>query len=145
MIKEELFKEENIGLLSPYSFEFVNHLIGQLGYSQDQYDDTNVKEEVLKVLKLLFELKILRVFDWMNNPELNNKIMSAEDTIKHIDDKWFVGIKYPDFYDIVMIGTQDWYINNLELLGMSHTTNWNTFVKEKIGNLELWIENNRPK
>jgi hypothetical protein len=28
---------------------------------------------------------------------------------------------------------------------MTPTTNWETFVKEKIGNLEKWIEDNRPK
>ena len=146
MIKrKDLFKKEYIGLLCPHSFEFLNHLIGQLGYSQEQYDNLKVKQNVLNVIKLLFDLGILTVHDWVNNKDLNNENLTSVDIINKIDDLWVKGIKYPDFYNIILFGTSGWYVKKLENLGMTPTTNWETFVKDKIGNLEKWIEDNRPK
>ena len=61
------------------------------------------------------------------------------------DKIWFEGAKFPDLYGMVIFGTQKWYTEALEKKGMTNTTNWKLFVKNKIGNLEQWIEDNRPK
>ncbi len=45
---------------------------------------------------------------------------------------------------MVIFGSQKWYIKKLENLGLTHTTDWEWFVENKIGNLEDWIKKNRP-
>ncbi len=143
--KKDLFKKENINLLCPYSFEFLNHLIGQLGYNQESYDDLNVKQNVLNTLNYIFDLEILEVYDWINNPQLKNQDMSYKEIVSAIDDLWVKGIEYPDFYGIVLFGPKGWYVKKLEKMGMTHTTDWQNFIEDKIGDLEKWIEKNKPK
>ena len=46
---------------------------------------------------------------------------------------------------MVMFKHKDWYVDALEKKGLTSTTDWKTFVKEKIGDLEKWIEDNRPQ
>ena len=53
--------------------------------------------------------------------------------------------KDPNFYGMVTFGSKKWYVNKLEEQGLTDTTDWETFVKNKIGDLEQWIEENRPK
>ena len=53
---------------------------------------------------------------------------------------WFENAIFPDFYGIVMFGNEKWYTDKLEDLGLTQTTNWENFVKTKIGDLEKWIE-----
>lgn len=138
------FNKEKIGLFCPGSFEFINHLIGQLGYSQDDYDNENVKESILKFLEFLFELDIIKIYSLEYGYKPNQGSLSKKEALDYINLKWKKNFEYQDFYNLVLIGPQDWYIQKLEALGMTPTTNWITFVEEKIVNLEQWIEENKP-
>lgn len=142
--KQDLFKNEYLGLLDPYSFEFLNHLIGLLGFSKTEYNDLKVKRNVLNVLKYMFELDIIQIKSWMNNSFKDDFNMSIEETLNKIDSLWQRNMDFPDFYTIAYFETKEWYVNKIEDLGMTQTTDWKTFVKENIGNLEEWIEINRP-
>jgi len=142
--KNSLFKKEYIDIFSPYSFEFLNIFIGQLGFFQKDYDEPKVKETVLSVLKFMFELDIIKINNWMNHKYANDYKMSSIEIIEKIDSLWFKGIQYPDFYGIAYFEMKEWYISKLEQLGMTPTTDWKIFVEEKIGgDLEKWIKENK--
>ena len=145
MTKNELFKKENIGLTCPETFEFLSEMIGILGYSI--YDSEEVRKEVFETLKILFELDILKIYKWYSRPELNNQQLTIEETLNHIDRIWFKKAEYPDFYNMMMFSGSDWYVKKTKSLGLTMTTNWEWFVENKIrdGDLEKWIEENRPK
>ena len=147
MIKN-IFKK-NINLFAPFSNEYLFDYIYLLGYTDKDlkkscgYDE--IKAETLWILEKLLNLKIIYIYTWCNNSHLNGKVMSSKEILKQIDSLWFKGAEYPDFYEMVMFGTQEWYTDKLWKMGMNHTTNWETFVKNNIGDLEQWIEENRPK
>ena len=145
MIDKDVFKGKNINLFSPYSNELLYDYIYSLEYTDEASKDWKARHVVLSVLKTLFELDVIYVYKWYNQPELKNKKLTINETIIKIDDIWFENAIYPDFYNMVMFGSQKWYVDALEKIGMTHTTNWENFVKEKIGDLEQWIERNRPK
>lgn len=143
-----IFKE-NVNLFAPYSNEYLFDFIYLLDYSDNDLKSVQqgkkIKFEVIDVIKKLLDLKIILIYSWCNNPELNNKNLTIEETIFHIETIWFNGATFPDFYGMVMFGTQKWYADKLWEIGMTHTTNWESFVNEKIGDLEEWIEKNKPK
>lgn len=147
MIKNIFTK--NLNLLAPCSNEYLFNYIYLLGYTDEDLRNSqnynNIKYEVIEVLKQLFIIEVIEVQNWCNNSELNNKYLTIEDTIKNIDKIWFEGATFPDFYQMVLFGTPKWYTDKLWELGITHTTNWENFVSDKIGDLKQWIEDNKPK
>lgn len=144
MTKKELFEPKNIYLTSP-SIELLPEIIGMLGYSAKQYDDKKTRDDVLSTLKILFELNIIYVYKWLNNPDLNEKKMSIDEILSTINRLWFKGAQYPDIYVIVMFGPQKWYVDKLRKVGLTDTTDWKWFVDNNIGDLEKWIKKNDLK
>ena len=145
MIRKYIFYEENISLFAPSSNEFLYNFIYQLGYKDEDANDWKARFIVLSVIKELFELRVLSVHSWCNDEKLNNENLSIDEIINRIDYLWKKNTKYPDYYNMLVFGTQKWYIDKLRSLGMTNTTDWNSFVEKKIGNLEKWIELNKPK
>lgn len=137
--------KENLSYFCPYSFEFINHLIGLLGYSQNKYDEINTREKVFEVLTELFNLNIIYVFSWFDKPELEEKKMNVSEILKEIDKAWFFGAKYPDFYSMIMFGYSKWYVDALTELGFDNTVNWKIFVQENIGDIKEWAKEKQPK
>lgn len=144
MRSQEIFNE-HINLLSPYPFEYIHELLGLLGYSSKQYNTFKAKRDTLETLAVLLDLEMLKVCDWVKEPELNQKKMSKTEVMLYICLFWSEKVEFDHFYDTTLFGTQKWYLEKLEKLGMTHSTNWEAFVRDKIGDLEEWIENNRPK
>jgi hypothetical protein len=145
MIKNEIFNKEFRGLLCPYSFEFLNNLLGLLNYSYNRYDDDKTREEILSILRVLFELRVLYVYKWFAKPELDKINLTIDETLEHIDKIWFKGAKYPDFYGMLIFGNKDWYVEKLKEKGLTETIDWEWFLDNQIPDLEKWIEENRPK
>ncbi len=71
-------------------------------------------------------------------------MISNEEIIRHLNKVWFEGADFEHFYGMPMFKYKDWYLNALKKEGLTPYTYWRTFVKEKIGDLEKWIEENRP-
>jgi len=145
MTKKELFTTKNSGILCPHAFEFVSFLLGFLGFSEEEYDTPEARNEVLTTLHLLLELDVLAVQTWFAKPELDEKSLSVDEMIKFIDEIWFRGARFPDFYDMVLFTSTDWYEQKLRELGLTYTTDWHFFLDNVIGDLEKWIKENRPK
>ena len=142
MRKEDIYK--NVNLFAPHSFEYIHMLLNQLKYTSKEYDKKSVREDAIDALKLLFEIEILSIYQWVNNSELNKTKLSKLEILSKIESLWLTRSRQDDFYDIVIFGSQEWYIEELKDLGLTHTTDWKWFVENKIGNLEDWIKKNRP-
>ncbi|WP_299066126.1 hypothetical protein [uncultured Polaribacter sp.] len=131
-----------------YSFAIIPEIVEYLPhlFHIEKHEDTSIlKERTLNILKKVLELDILKVSEWIAKPELNDKFLTTNEIIKYIDEIWFENAQFPDFYAMVIFESTDWYKSKMNKLGLTPTTNWDLFVKNKIGNLEKWIKENKPK
>tara|TARA_R110000868_G_C10905294_1_gene764578 strand:+ start:398 stop:712 length:315 start_codon:yes stop_codon:yes gene_type:complete len=91
---------------------------------------------------------IIYVLDsnWMENKEYNKTDLSNQSIISIINEKWLPNISDEEFYNLVWFKFQDWYTTKLSKKGLTYySINWNEFINEKIGDLEQWIQHNKPK
>ncbi len=140
---------ENINIFEEkYSFAVCSEIVEYLPhlFHLEKHEDKSIlKERTLHILKKVLDLDILKVYEWLAKPELNGKFLSTDEIIESIDEIWFEGAEFPDFYAMVIFESTKWYKTKLNALGLTHTTNWDWFIKNKIGNLEKWIDENRSK
>jgi hypothetical protein len=143
---KELFKFKNIQLFNPYDgVEFIYSILQGLGYCNNNFKSKKGRKEGLEVIEKLFELELIEIFSWGKYVDkLKSKELSNSEKMKFIEELWFIEADYPDFLNMPMFKFKKWYIKNLEKHGFNHFTNWEWFVKNKIGDLEKFIENNRP-
>jgi hypothetical protein len=147
MSKLDIFYSRYINLFLPNDgVEFLFNIINELGYNVDKPLSVKERENILFVIDQLFKLDLIYVFHWgKNHNEMKNKKYTIVETLNHINTMWFEKAYYPDYYGMIMFGHKKWYTDKLENLGLTETTNWEQFVKNKIGDLEKWIEENKPK
>jgi len=55
------------------------------------------------------------------------------------------GADFSDFNSMPMFKHKDWYLNALKEKGLTHTTNWECFVENEIGDFKQWIMKNKPR
>ena len=141
---KELFSEKYINLFIPGDgVEFIYSILQNSGITDFASSKSRVKG--LEIISTLFSMELIEVFHWGEEHEvLKNKNLSKAETLDYIEKVWFVGADFPDFYAMPMFNFKDWYVQNLEKMGLDHYTDWEWFVRNKIGNLEKWIEENRP-
>lgn len=147
MEKINLFNKKYINLFcyGGDGIEFFQSIMFSLGYSYKELSSLKVKKDTLYVIEELLKLKLIEVFLWgEKHSEMKDKEYSIEEILKYINSIWFDEADYPDFYGMVMFKHKEWYTHKLEKLGMTHTTDWKWFVENKIGNLEKWIQENKP-
>lgn len=145
-MKINIFDKSSIGLFSPYSgIESIDSILREIGHSKD-FTTKKARREGLLVLNELFDLELIDVFHW-GSYEKELKDIELPNSIKMIliQELWFIGADFVDLTNTPMFKYKDWYITKLEKLGMSHTTDWENFVKNKIGSIEKWIMENKPK
>lgn len=125
--------------------EFIHSIIESLGYGIRDYKSSEVREETLEAISQLLELKMLEVYRWeANQEEPNDRKLSDKEILNKVEQQWFIGADYVDFLGMVMFGHPSWYVDKLNELGFTPTTDWKWFVKHKIGDLEKWIKDNKP-
>ncbi|PIB31347.1 hypothetical protein BFP77_01905 [Maribacter sp. 4U21] len=141
MTNKELF--DNIHLFMPDGVEFIHDILENIGHISFRTEE--VKRDGLEIIRKLLELNLIEVFHWGEHHKIiYNLDFTLEQTVKYVDNIWFIGADVSDFYGMVMFKYKDWYLQALEKEGLTHTTYWKVFVQEKIGDLEKWIEKNRP-
>ncbi len=147
MTKRELFDKKDKDLFHPEGIELISTILFALGYTYDNISSKEAREEGIALLKLLLDLDLIEVFHWGKlNEKLKDTSLSKKEILKHIEELWFKGANIQDFYGMIIFKYKDWYINALKREGLRFRgMNWKTFVKNKIGDLERWIEENRPK
>ncbi|MDY7395713.1 hypothetical protein UMM65_10700 [Aureibaculum sp. 2210JD6-5] len=147
MMKEvNIFDKKNIFLLEPYDgIEFIYSVLQNIGHYSD-FTTLKARRDGLKVINQLFVLDLIEIFHWGKyQRELNDKKLSIFEIMMYIQELWFIGANFENFHNMPMFKYKNWYISELEKLGMTHTTDWEEFVKNKIGDLEKWIKENKPK
>ncbi|MEW2922282.1 hypothetical protein AB1A65_12485 [Muricauda sp. ANG21] len=92
-------------------------------------------------------MDIIHVIHWGEHHDLIKKLnLDVKQTTIFIKEVWPENMEYPDYFGFISLGYKSWYMKKMDELGyVQFNTDWKTFVKEKIGNLEQWIEQNRPK
>ena len=139
-----LFKPNNIDLFCPWTNEYLFDYIYALGYTDKDLSNSKIKTEVLFVLKMLLSYQVINIYDWGEDSPLSTTNITPDETISEIDRIWFDAATYEDFFKMVMFGTPDWYTHKLKEMGMTETTNWQTFVNNNIDDLKKWLEENQP-
>lgn len=145
MNKIDIFDKENIGVFAPYSgIETIDSILQNINHYKD-FTTLKARRECLKVINDLFELGLIEVFHWGKyEHDFKNEELSNFEKMMYLQELWFIGADFSDFVSMPMFKYKDWYIKKLEDLGMTHYTDWKTFVNDKIGDLEKWIRENRP-
>ena len=139
-----LFQQKNIDLFHPEGVEFIYSILQNLGYRD--FTSKQARIHGLQVIRQLFEMDLIAVFHWGEHHNLlSNLGLNKDQTIQLIDNIWFPSADYSDFLGMPMFGHKEWYLEALKRAGLTSTTDWKTFVKDKIDDLEQWIEENRPK
>lgn len=139
-----IFDKKYLDLLAPNGIEYIWGVYMHLGISDSEASKPKNKKLVLNVIESLMNYSIIYVKEWYQKLELNSKRLTIEETIHYLDEIWNEKAEYPDFYNMVYFASPDWYIDKTRELGLNMTTDWKTFVNEKIGDLEKWIQENRP-
>lgn len=81
---------------------------------------------------------------------INNEFVLWDEPNKKLVEKinniWSEDTDFQDFYNMVWFGYQDWYLKALKKEGFEkEKSSWNDFVKNNLGDLKKWIEENKPK
>lgn len=135
----------NIEFYCPYRIELLFDFFGKFKVStQDNNYDRESKNKILNAVSILLEQKIIFAGKWIDVNNFEKWDMTIPKIVLQIDNLWKNNTEFPDFYNMVWFGYQSWYIEGLNRLGFERTRNWETFVREKIGDLEQWIEENKP-
>ena len=136
-----IFKEFYI----PHYIEYLFDFFGKYQIKTNKKYTQENKEKVLNSILTLLNQRIIFVGNWIDNNNFKRWNLSNKEIIEKINSLWLEGTEYPELYNIVYFNYEEWYIDELEKLGFNENSNWDTFIKENIGNLEKWIEENRPK
>ena len=140
-----IFDKTNILLYEPYDgVEMIYRILENINHLE--CTTKNARRDGLRVINKLFELELIEVFHWGSyENELRGKKLSIFEKMMYLQELWFIGADFGDLASMPMFKYKDWYVKNLENLGLTHYTDWKVFVEEKIGDIEKWIEKNRPK
>jgi len=140
-----IFNTKYISLFEPYNgVEYIYSILENIGHSKD-FTTKEARRDGLRVIYELFELGLLEIFNWGEyEDKLKHKYLSNNEKMIYIQELWFLGADFCDFHQMPMFKFKDWYIKKLEKIGISHTTDWVSFVNTKIVDLEKWIEINKP-
>ena len=143
---KNLFDNKHIFLFEPYDgIEYIYSILQNIGHYPD-FKSLKARREGLMIINQLFELNLIEVFHWGDyENELKNKRLTTFEKMIYIQELWFIGANFEDFHKMPIFRYKNWYIEELEKLGMTHTTDWKEFVTNKIKNIGNWIEDNNPK
>jgi hypothetical protein len=142
-----IFSKDYIDLFGPYdSIEFIHDILSNIGYDFNKETSKEAKADGLAAIRKLLELNLIEVFHWGPEHSIRKgKSYTKEEILDYVDSIWKEGMKFPDFYDLIMLKYKDWYINALEEEGMTKYTDWRTFVNSKIRNIEDFIKKHSPE
>lgn len=135
----------NLKFYCPYYIELLFDYFGEFKIKTNERYTKDNKDKVLNSILEMLTNKVIFVSEKKKSEFVkwndSNKII-----IERINSMWTENANFSDFYEMVWFGYEDWYINALKKEGYrKEKYSWNDFVKTKIGDLEKWIDENKPK
>ncbi len=134
----------NTKLYCPFAVELLFDFFGEFEIRTNETYTTEKKKKVLSKIRQMLDKEILFLSERKNDKFIKWNF-STDEAIRRLENLWNDDTQFSDFYNMVWFGYQEWYIDKLHSLGFKKAENWNDFLNEKIGDLEQWIEENRPK
>tara|TARA_R100001377_G_C3142603_1_gene93263 strand:+ start:199 stop:648 length:450 start_codon:yes stop_codon:yes gene_type:complete len=148
MIKSDIFKNIYIDILHPFHLENLWQLVKYVENKTNNLKPNELKEITLKILTFLLNEKLIYILEnnFMYNKDFKRTHLSNTLIMQSINEKWTSSISDDDLYNLAWFKFEDWYINKLSEKGLNiYTMDWNKFLEDNIGDLEQWINHNRPK
>ena len=140
------YDKKYLQIFSPTWTEYLWDIIAIIKNNDKNISKVEIKKHTLNYIKLMLKNNLIKVGNEWENKKLIFWDLSNEMILKKIDTMWFDGANYPDFLNMVWFGYQEWYIEALKKIGYGkEKILWTDFVDKNIGDLEKWIEGNRPK
>ncbi len=143
----DLFSKTYNHIFHPFGLESLYHLSTFIKEKNKVKDVEKIKLLTLQSVSFLIEKDIISIleYDCTHSKSLKKIESNHKKTIEIIKNKLNDIEKLDELYDFFWFKFKDWYVKGLENLGVSmYTLDWPTFVEEKIGDLEQWIEENKP-
>jgi N-dimethylarginine dimethylaminohydrolase len=148
-VKEiNIFEEEYNIALNPFALEGLWDLKSFFKDKIKYLKFNELKYLTIETLSFLLTNDLIYILEpnWMENKEFNKINISDDEIINKIKNNWTENISDDELYNLVWFKFQDWYRESLESKGLTvYTIKWNEFINEKIGDLEKWIEEHKPK
>lgn len=139
-------KKEIENLYCPGATENLWDVICHLDTRNANIFKKSVKETALESLKLMLDQNVIYIGnEWVGKHHLKRWKLPNTEIIEIINKKWTEGISFDNLYILAWIDFEGWYLSKLKELGFTEITNWEQFVKNEIGDLKKWIEENKPK
>ena len=142
-----LYIDSRVDIFCPMYNEYLWDIISIIKNDNKYISDSLLKEFTLSYINEMLSKDLIYIgSEWNKNKRLIKWIKPIEQTINDIAKMWFEGADFGDFYGMVWFGYEDWYLEALKNEGFRNKKMlWKDFVKNNIGDLEQWIEKNRPK
>lgn|SRR5690606_1194456 len=142
-----LYINSRIDIFCPLYNEYLWDIMSIIKNDNKHISDKLLKEFTLSYINEMIDKDIIYVGNkWSEDKSLIKWKYSKDEIIDKIDKMWNEDATFPDFLEMVWFGYQDWYINALKKMGLGQEKIlWRDFIKNNIGNLEKWIEDNKPK
>jgi len=145
MNKKNLSKKNYIDLLDPYSTECFWHIVSKIKDHDKKIEFSELKLSALHILEYMLENKIVFIIEKITQDKriIRDK-RTTNEVLKYIDKSWNEETEFIDLYNLAWLGFENWYKNDLIKIGLKETINWKHFVKNNIGDLMNWINENKP-
>ena len=123
----DIFEKKNVLLFEPENgVELIHYILQNTNHYKD-FTTLKARRDGLRVINQLFELDLIEVFHWGKyEHELKDKELSAFEKMMYLQELWFIGADFEDFFSMPMFKYKDWYIKKLKDLGMTHYNDWTT-------------------
>lgn len=143
----DIFSEKYNSILHPFHLENLDQLSVFIKNKNNHLPFKELKKETLEIISFLLENDIVYALEqnWMGNKEFKKTKLSNKDIIDKINNNWREDTSWEEFYFMLWFKFQDWYTTKLSAKGLTYySVDWNKFINDKIGNLEQWIQDNKP-
>lgn len=142
-----LYIDSRIDIFCPSYNEYLWDIISIIKNDNKYISDELLRKFTLSYINEMITKDIIYIgSEWDKEKRLIKWVKPKEQIMNDINKMWFKNATYPDFLEMIWFGYEEWYAKKLNSLGFGKdNTLWRDFVTKKIGNLEQWIEENRPK
>ncbi len=146
MKKSELYNKHYIDIFCPSWTEYLWDIISIIKNSNKNISNKDIKKWTLNYIEEMLENNLIHVgSEWDENKKLVYWNLPNNEILEEIDKMWFDGADYPDFIEMCWFIFKDWYIETLKANGfLKERILWKDFIEENIGDLEKWINDNKP-